>query len=351
MQLSTDSIFRSAIRSFCKTFFAVVGVLFGLFLCSILYALVSGASLIEQKTTMHLLPDASGSRNETAIASPAILQINVHGVIGDPNALNTEIIENILLDSRSGLLGENRVKGILLHFDTPGGTVVDSHNIYEMLKNYKAKYNIPVFGFVDGLCASGGMYIASAADKMFSGPAGIIGSVGVVIGPFFNVSSALTTLGIQAKTITEGLDKDMMNPTRPWKENEDASLKAITAFFYNQFVDIVAQARKRLDKTALINTYGAQVFDPIEAEKLGYIDVAMSSRNEALLALLDAANIDPAKPYQVVSLSPIENWVSALMKGNSSLLTGKIEHRLDLGQPKIQGKFAYLYNPESPYQD
>lgn len=348
MENPKEPIFKSAARSFCKVFFAVIGIFFGIFLCSIVYGLFAGTSIIQENTTLELLPDANGDRNEAALTSPVVLQINVHGVIGDPSFVDAKTVQDILLDSRKGLLAGNRVKAILLHFDTPGGTVVDSQNIYEMLLDYKAKYKVPIYGFVNGLCASGGMYIASSADKMFSGPAGLIGSVGVILGPFFNISTALNTIGVQAKTITEGLDKDMMNPTRPWKENEDASLKAATVFFYQQFVDLVLKARPKMDRNALINVYGAQVFDPIKAEEFGYIDVAMASRSQALLALLHEANIDPNQPYQVVSLTPTPSFLSQLIKGQSSLITGKIEHRIDLGQPNIQGKIAYLYDPNRP---
>jgi signal peptide peptidase SppA len=229
--------------------------------------------------------------------------------------------------------------------NTPGGTVVDSDNIYRMLKAYKQQYNVPVFAYIDGLCASGGMYISCAADKVYAGPASIVGSVGVIIGPFFNVVEGLKALGIKSQTITEGLDKDMMTPFRPWKENEDASLKAVTAYFYQQFVNVVTEARPRMNKTKLIQEYGAKVFDPVQAESYGYIDQANASRNQALLDLLAAANVDPTQPYQVIALEPKNEWLSDLLNENSPLFTGKIEHTLDTGAPKIRDQLAYLYQP------
>lgn len=345
MEISRESIFSSALRSFCKMFFSVIGILIAIFVFSCIYSIFSGVSLIEEKTTMHILPDAAGNRDAAAFTSPVILQINVHGIIGDPKGIDTDAVESILLDSRSGLLKGDRVKGILLHFDTPGGTVLDSDNIYRMLNEYKVRYKVPVFGFVNGLCASGGMYIASSADQVFAGPASVIGSVGVVMGPFFNVADTLGKLGIQSKTITEGLDKDMMNPMRPWKEGEDASIKAIMAYFYDQFVEIVTSARPQLSKEKLINEYGARIFDGVTAQKFGYVDIAMSSRNDALIALLHQAQIDPTKPYQVIELIPKNNWISDLFESKSPIFSGTIEHRLDIGQPKIKDQFAYLYTP------
>ncbi len=346
MEIQRESVFVSALRSFCRMFFAVCGIFLALILISFLYNLIpdTGAASIEAKTKVKYLPDANGNR-EISSSAPVILQLTVHGVIGDPKTLDTKIVQNILLDSRTGTLKDNRVKGILLYMDTPGGTVVDSDNIYRMLKQYKERYKVPVFAFVDGLCASGGMYIASAADQVFAGPASIIGSVGVIIGPFFNMFEALGKIGVMSRTITEGLDKDMMSPFRPWKPDEDASLKAVTAYFYQQFVDIVTAARSRLDKTKLVQEYGAKVFDPATAQALGYVDHADATRDTTLLALLQEANIDPTQPYQVIELEPKSEWISSLFNAQSPLFTGKITHSLDTGAPPIRDQVAYLYQP------
>lgn len=346
MEIQRESVFISALRSFCRMFFAICGLFLALIAMSFLYTSISTATTIEAKTKIKYLPDAAGKRELVAATAPVILQINIHGVIGEPNTFDTNILTNILVESRTGTLKDNRVKGILLHMNTPGGTVVDSDNIYRMLNEYKKHYQVPVFAYIDGLCASGGMYVSCAADQVYAGPASIVGSVGVIIGPFFNLVEGLAKIGVKSETITEGLDKDMMTPFRPWKTDEDASLKAVTAYFYQQFVDIVIAARPRMDKTKLVQEYGAQVFDPVKAQTLGYIDYANATRNETLLALMKQVNIDPTKPYQVVSLEPKNEWFSNLFNEKTSpLFTGKIEHTLDTGSSKIRGKIAYLYQP------
>ena len=325
-------------------FFAICGIFFAVFLLSSLYSLLSSATNIEENTTLTYLPDANGVRDGISLNSPVILQLNVSGVIGEPKVLDTEVVQNILLDSRDGVLKDGRVKGILLYMNTPGGTVVDSDNIYRMLMQYKQRHKVPVYAYVDGLCASGGMYIACAADQIYAGPASIVGSVGVVIGPFFNIYDTLTKIGVQARTLTQGLDKDMLNPVRPWKEGEDASLKAVTAAFFNQCVGLFASSRPRIDKTKLVQEYGAKIFDGAAGQELGYVDFAHASRDDALLALLQAANVDASKPYQVVQLEPKNPLLSSLFS-ESPLFTGKIEHSLDVGAPKIRDQFAYLYQP------
>lgn len=342
-----ESIFVSALRSFFRAFFAVCGILLALVIFSFVYAMFTGVGLVEEKTTLEILTDAEGKREIVSPTAPAILQLNVHGPIGiDRLDLSTEVVENILTDSRKGLLAHGRVKAILLHINTPGGTVVDSDNIYRMLLQYKERYQVPVFAYVEGLCASGGMYIASAADQIFASPSSAIGSVGVIYGPFMNVSQAMGKIGVEAKTLTEGIDKDTLNPTRPWREGEDQWIKNLLASNYERFLSVVTTGRPRLTKDLLVHTLGARMFDCEEAEKLGYIDHAMSSREEALLALCHQVGIDPNQPYQVVELLAKRNWLSDLVNGTSPLVTGKVEHGLSWGNEAKKAPFSYLYQPQ-----
>ncbi len=342
MEVERESIFVSAIRSFARMFFAVCGLFLAFIVVSVVYGSLAPSPLIPEKTALVVTSDAEGVREVAPISAPAILQINVNGVIGDHRFIDSSMVNDILLDSRTGLLKNNRVKGILLRLNTPGGAATDADDIYRMLLAYKARYKVPIFAYVDGMCASGGMYIASAADQVYASPSSAIGSVGVILGPMFNVSDALTQWGIQARTLTQGIDKDMLNPTRPWKEGEDASLKAMMAALYERFVDIVAAARPRLDKEKLVNEYGAQIFDGVKAQELGYIDYANSNRSDALKGLLAAAQIDESRPYQVVELEMRKNLLSEFMS-KSPLLSGQVVHSLDLGMPQIRDRFAYLY--------
>ena len=347
MQISRESIFVSVIRSFCKAFFSVIGVVLAFFIASFIYALFSSPYEPQEKTEIVILPDLNDELEVRPYNSPVVLQINIHGVIGEPLKLDSSSIENILIDSNRGLL-KDRVKAILLHFNTPGGTVVDGDNIYRMLKAYKEKYKLPIYGFVDGLCASGGMYISCAADKMYASPPSVVGSVGVIMGPFFNVVEGLNKLGVSSQTITQGLDKDMMSPFRPWKPDEDAALRSLMGFFYHRFIDLVVAARPRMDQEKLLNEYGANVFDGPGAMDRGYIDVADASYKSALAELMTAANIDPQHPYQIIELTPKFNFLGQISNSAATLLTGKIEHHFNFGEKRsssIRDQFAYLYEP------
>ncbi len=327
-------------------FFSVIGLFVALVFVAIVYSLFAPTYVPEEKTSLTILPDLQDKQDALSMASPVVLRVNIDGLIGIPNQLTGETIEDILIHSRDGLLHNNRVKAILLHIDTPGGTVTDSDTIYRLLKAYKEKYKTPIYAYVDGMCASGGMYVASAADKVYASPPSIIGSVGVVMGPLFNFTGTMDKLGIESKTFTAGIDKDELNPFRPWKADEGASLKVIMSFLYHRFVDIVTNARPNMDKNRLVNEYGARIFDGPDALERGYIDVADADYKLALHDLLVAAQIDIEKPYQVVELDPKVSFFDNLAK--SSLLTGKLEHVLPLADKKpteLNEQFLYLFGP------
>lgn len=345
MNFTRESIFGGSVRSFCTSFAAVLGILIAFIFVVFGMMVVVGPNYLPEKAEPMIMPDADGDRVLLSGNTPAILRIDFHGVIGMGD-LTSEKLENILLDSREDLLKNNRVKGILLHMDTPGGTVTDADAIYRAIMAYKAKYKVPVYAYIDGLCASGGMYISSAADKIYATIPSTIGSIGVIMGPTFNFADAMLKYGVSSMTFTEGKDKDMLNPFRAWKPDEGASLQTVMAALYDRFVTIITTARPNLSKEKLINDYGAHVFIAKEAEELGYIDVSDSNYGDALTALVQAAGITEKEDYQVVQLYSPQPLFPSLIQG--AFNHGKITHTIDLGphfKSELSGKFLYLYQP------
>lgn len=347
MEYIRESIIVSSIRTFCKSLAGIVGLGLGIVLVGVVLMLFSSPAMYPQSSAIKIAPDAAGKRVLLPSTAPIILTLDIRGIIGVGD-LTAEKFQNILLDAEEGLFANNRIKAILLHINTPGGTVDDADAIYRALIAYKKEHNIPIYAFVDGLCASGGMYIASSADKIFATPASIVGSVGVVLGPAFNFSGLMEQHGIQALSLTEGKDKDMLSPFRPWQPGEDASLRAITAALYQRFVSIVTEARPRLSRNKLIDDYGAQVFISQEAEKRGYIDVADANYAMALKELASQSQIAADVPYQVFTLAPSHPFLSELTEGKLSLLSGKVTHQIQFNaslNSELSGRFLYLYQP------
>lgn len=346
MNFKRESIFISALRCFFNTFSVLIGIGVAFFVIGLGFSTLSTSNVtMPDKAELVIGADANGKRALLDNSKPVILQIDVHGIIGLKN-LKAESFSNFLLTSREGLLEKDRVKAILLHMNTPGGIATDSNTIYHMLKSYKETYKVPILAYIEGICASGGMYIAAAADQIFASEDSVVGSIGVRMGPTFNFSTAMEKVGISSLTLTEGKDKDALNPFRPWKEGEDAAIKAVLATEYAQFVDVMTKNRKKLDKEKLINEYGAQIFIAQKGEELGYIDNGNISYVEALKTLVTAAEIKG--DYQVFKIRPAKNILKELSENKWGILQGKLEHVLPLGPymtSDMSGKLLYLYQP------
>jgi protease-4 len=343
-----DSIAYAALRSLAIAFCVMIGICLGLMAFLVIVGALSGNTTDNQLASVHteeILPNAQGERKALSKDAPVILQMNIDGIIGTEK-LDTKAIRQQLIESREGDYKNGRVKGILLYINTPGGTVVDADGIYRALLEYKKKYKVPIYAYVDGLCASGGMYIAAAADKIFATDTSLIGSVGVIAPAFINVTKLLDKVGIEALTISAGKDKDAMNPLRPWKPGEDQNYRDIIDFYYKHFVNIVTTSRPKVDKNKLIQDYGAKIFPAPYAQESGLIDVGDGSINQAITELTHQAGIEDEN-YQVIRLEN-KQWWSSLFSAENSIMRGKVVHQLQLTpdlDPAFCNQFLYLYRP------
>ncbi len=341
-----ESIFMSSLRSFFRCFAAFLGIAIAIGVFTLSVGMFSDTGMRPSQAQMRICPDAEGQRNLLPSTAPVILRIDFHGIIGQGD-LAAEKIQNLLLDSQEDAM-KGRVKGVLLHMNTPGGYAQDSDVIYRALMEYKKKHNIPLYVYVEGLCASGGMYIASAGDKIYADPSSVIGSVGVILGPTFNFSGAMQNLGIQSLTLTQGKDKDALNPFRPWKEGEDSSIKCVLEATYARFVSVVVAGRPHLDKQKLVDEYGAHIYISAEAQKLGYVDVGDTSYEVAMHDLKTSGGIEEGTAYQVIRLETAHSLLEDITQGKSPLVHGKISHEMRFGSwmtPEMSGQILYLYAP------
>jgi len=338
MELQSESIMKSASRSFVKSFMKILGLSTGLGLILFTFGILSNKDLIPPPSLPTLLPDAMGNRKLLPMNTPALLVIKIDNVIGMGDITASKIKE-ILLDSRTGFFDNNRLKGILIHMNTPGGSVVDSDNIYNYLMQYKKDHKVPIYTFVDGLCSSGGMYVASATDKILASPMSEIGSVGVRMGPVFNVVGTMDKYGVTSVTFTEGKDKDMLNPFRPWGPQEGESLEPILSNMYQKFVEIVTSARPNLSKEKLISEYGAHLFLAQQAETNGYIDDSLGTYETAIAELAKASGIQDGDAYQVIQLSTPH---SVFDQFSQAKIESMVRNIFGLPAKELQGKLLFM---------
>ncbi len=301
---------------------------------------------VKREYDLQVLPNADGVRKELAHTTPVILQIDIDGLIGT-DKLNQQTIRQQLLESREGDLANDRVKALLIRINSMGGTVVDSDGIYHAIREYKEQYDVPVYAYIDGFCASGGYYIACATDKIFSSGVSLVGSVGIRLAfPFFNLTNVLEKFEIPVKTFAKGKDKDALNPFRKWKPNEGEGFEEIMTYYYDDFVNIVLKNRTAMNREKLIDVYGAEVFPAAQAKEFGFIDETGISWRETVKQLLNDLGLEEDS-YQVLAMKK-EPWIQQLFNASEAVHNGAIRHTFSLhGDPasELHSPLAYLYTP------
>lgn len=341
-----ESIFFASLRSFFLALFGTAGIIMGVVVVALVIGLLStsieGQPVISYSYSPEIVANAEGVREALGADAPVILKLNIKGIVG-VDQITRKAVNELLIESRERALKGDRVKAILLHVDSPGGTVSDADGIYRQIKAYKERYKVPVYAYVDGLCASGGVYIACAADKIYATESSLLGSVGVMLSSALNFSQLMEKIGVQSLTLYDGKGKDNLNPLRPWRKGEEDNFQASINYYYDVFVDIVTSNRPAMSKTKLIDVYGANVYPAPLAKEYGYIDVADATYGKALKELAEKAGLQDGK-YQVVELKS-SNWLSELFSSELGLLKGKVVHQIELkGEAQLQDKFLYLYH-------
>jgi len=163
---------------------------------------------------------------------------------------------------------DSSIKGIVLRIDSPGGAVGPSQEIYkEVLKTTEGKKVVASMG---GLAASGGYYIASAANRIFANPGTITGSIGVIMA-FSNFEELMKKLGLKTTVIKSGKFKDVGSPVRELTEEERKILQSVSDDIHGQFIEAVAKGRN-LKIESVKELADGRIFSGRQAKESGLID-------------------------------------------------------------------------------
>jgi len=133
-------------------------------------------------------------------------------------------------------------KAVALVINSPGGSPVQSRQIYLRIRQLAAEKNLPVLVFVEDVAASGGYMIACAGDEIFCDPSSILGSIGVV-GGGFGFQDLIRKIGIERRIYTAGEHKAMLDPFQPEDPDDVARLKSIQREIHAIFIALVKQSR------------------------------------------------------------------------------------------------------------
>lgn len=165
--------------------------------------------------------------------------IDIRGVIADDAQASADNV----IDSLRDAYKDDKTSGIILQLNSPGGSPVQAGQINdEIVRLRKLHPDIPVYAVVTDICASGGYYIAVAADKIFADKASMVGSIGVLMNGFGFVGS-MEKLGVERRLLTAGKHKGIMDPFSPMKEEDRALIASMLEGIHQQFIDTVKRGR------------------------------------------------------------------------------------------------------------
>lgn len=218
--------------------------------------LVTGCSLpsflvtpVARTTGLEETTVAEGGRDKVLIVPLEGLLVNARsggGFLGGPG----ENKVSLLAEQLTKAADDGNIKAVVLRISSPGGTVTSSDTLYELIRDFREDTGKPVVASVQEVGASGGYYVALAADEIWAQPTSVVGSIGVLV-QTFDASGTLDMIGLKTRALTSGKFKDMGSPFDSLEADEEAVLQKLVDSYFVRFVDKVNQ-RPEVDE---------QVFD------------------------------------------------------------------------------------------
>jgi len=184
-----------------------------------------------------LLPDswsenAMGTKDHTAL-------VEIEGVIAGDKKASADNVVTGLRDA----FEDKHTKAVILRINSPGGSPVQSSDIYNEILRLREKYpDIPLYAVVSDVCASGGYYVASAADKIYVNESSVIGSIGVLMNGFGFVD-AMQELGVERRLMTAGEHKGILDPFSPLTEFDKEHAAKLLSGLHETFIEAVKAGR------------------------------------------------------------------------------------------------------------
>lgn len=196
--------------------------------------------------------------------------VHLNGVIAAGSEASAE---NVIKGLRNAY-ADKASAGVILQINSPGGSPVQAGRIYnEIGRLREAHPDVPLYVVVEDLCASGGYYVAAAAQRIYADQASLVGSIGVLINGF-GVVEGMQRLGVERRLITAGENKGFLDPFSPMDDKSRAYAQQMVAQIHAQFITAVKQGRgDRLgDDPAL---FSGLVWTGERALELGLVDELM----------------------------------------------------------------------------
>jgi signal peptide peptidase SppA len=203
-------------------------------------------------------------------SGPSVSVIRLSGVIATASRFSGGTLDDTSL---AGMIErafkKGKPKAVALAINSPGGSPVQSSLIAARIRRLAAETGIPVYGFCEDVAASGGYWLATAADEIFVDESSIIGSIGV-ISASFGFHEWMAKQGVERRVHTAGEDKSMLDPFRPERETDVVRLKALQATIHRNFITQVKSRRGA--KLADRDLFTGEIWVGQQAVELGLAD-------------------------------------------------------------------------------
>ena len=176
---------------------------------------------------------------DIAPASRHVALVDLDGVIANDSAASADRVARGL----RAAFDDDDTAAVILRINSPGGSPVQSGLLHDEIKRLREKHpDTPLYAVITDVCASGGYYVAAAADRIYADKASVVGSIGVLINGFGFVE-AMETLGVERRLIAAGRNKGLLDPFSPLREEEVAHMRGILETVHAQFMDVVKKGR------------------------------------------------------------------------------------------------------------
>jgi protease-4 len=233
-------------------------------------------------------------KGEVTLAGKHTALVELQGVIAADEASSDRIIAGL-----QDAFKDKDTQGVILRINSPGGSPVQSGYINDEIRRLRAKYpKIPLYAVVEDICASGGYYVAVAADKIFVNKASIVGSVGVLMDGF-GFTGTMEKFGVERRLLTAGQNKGFLDPFSPVVPAQREYAQQMLNDIHQQFIAVVREGRgKRLKETP--EMFSGLVWSGEKSIKLGLAD-ALGSADYVAREVIKAENIVDFTPHEGIA--------------------------------------------------
>lgn len=246
------------------------------------------------------MPGMGGSKAGTSVTGVHTAVVSLKGVIDSEGQGSADSVIRAL----RAAFGSSSSKGVILAINSPGGSPVQSGIIFNEIKRLRVKYpDKKIVAVVEEICASGGYYVASAADSIYADQASLVGSIGVLMDGF-GFTGLMDKVGVERRLYTAGENKGFLDPFSVMNDKQRAHIQSMLTEIHQQFISAVKLGRgKALKENPEI--FSGLVWSGSKAVELGLIDG---------LSTIEAVARDQFKAEELVDYTVEENLADRLAK-------------------------------------